>query len=52
MKQIFLFLAVNPDFPNKYHEVWISTNDTRAPGYKGRVRIYYTVKNGVIRGEE
>jgi hypothetical protein len=44
-------MAMNPDLPGEYHEVWITTNDTRAPGYKGRVRVYYAVKNGIIHGD-
>jgi hypothetical protein len=38
-------LVKNPLTKDDYYAVWITTNDLRAPGWTGIVRVYYRVKN-------
>jgi hypothetical protein len=38
-------LVKNPLSQDEPYAVWITTNDLRAPGFAGIVRVYYRVKN-------
>jgi hypothetical protein len=38
-------LVRNPVQPGEQYAVWVTTNDLRAPGFSGLVRVYYRVKN-------
>jgi hypothetical protein len=38
-------LVKNPLSQDEPYAVWITTNDLRAPGFAGIVRVYYTVRN-------